>query len=189
MEGAPSAGEPQVDGLLARVTLLWEMLEGTERLLEVPAASRWADRARPSPPPAGSMPGPWPRPPPAGHDAPGARTAQPPGSRERLEGLDDPGMQPASALLEDTPIGHLMGEGMLEGVLTLGEQACLVEELSSLDVGEAAVEALRGHLDNGLQQGQRHFMANHGRGLEEALGLGGSRSMRAASTACTVAGT
>jgi hypothetical protein len=28
-------GEPQIDGLLARVTRLWQMREGTERLLEV----------------------------------------------------------------------------------------------------------------------------------------------------------
>src|SRR5262249_27229986 len=89
-----------------------------------------------------------------------------------LEGLDNAGMEPASALLEDTPIGHLVGEGMLEGVLALGEKARLIEELSGLYVGKAAVEALRGHLDDGLQQGQWYFMANHGGSLQEALGLG-----------------
>ena len=29
-------GEPEIDGLLACVTLLWQMLQGTERLLEIP---------------------------------------------------------------------------------------------------------------------------------------------------------
>src|SRR5207248_38900 len=29
-------GEPKINGLLVRVALLWQMLEGTERLLEVP---------------------------------------------------------------------------------------------------------------------------------------------------------
>ena len=38
-------------------------------------------------------------------------------------------------------------------------------------------------------RGKGHLVADDGRGLQQALVLGGSRSMRAASTACTVAGT
>jgi hypothetical protein len=41
----------------------------------------------------------------------------------------------------------------------------------------------------GLEQGQGHRRPNDGGGLEEVLRLGGSRSIRAAKTACTVAGT
>ena len=42
---------------------------------------------------------------------------------ERLKGLDDAGVQHASPLLQQTARGHLMGEGMLEGVGGLGKQA------------------------------------------------------------------
>jgi hypothetical protein len=41
---------------------------------------------------------------------------------ERFKGLDDAGMQHTPPLLEQTAIGHLMGEGVLEGVLALGEE-------------------------------------------------------------------
>ena len=63
-----------------------------------------------------------------------------PRSGERLEGLDDAGMQRPPPLQEETAIGHLVGEGMLEGVGRLGEQTCLVEELRRLEVGQAAVQ-------------------------------------------------
>ena len=36
---------------------------------------------------------------------------------ERLEGLDDAGMERAPPLLEQRLVGHLLGEGVLEGVL------------------------------------------------------------------------
>ena len=47
-----------------------------------------------------------------------------------------------------------MGQGMLEGVGGLGEQARLVEELGGLEVRQAAVQACLGQLGNGLQEGQ-----------------------------------
>ena len=48
---------------------------------------------------------------------------------ERLDGLDDPGVQRAPALLEQAAVGDLVGERVLEGVLEIREQARLVEEL------------------------------------------------------------
>ena len=57
-------------------------------------------------------------------------------------------------LLEQAPVGHLMGERVLEGVFELGEQARLVEELGRLQVREAAMERGLGQLGNGLQQGK-----------------------------------
>ena len=65
-----------------------------------------------------------------------------------------------------------MGEGMLERVLTLGKQARLVEELRGLEAARLRCR-LGGQLGNRLQQRQGHLMANHGRRLEQALGLGG----------------
>ena len=65
-----------------------------------------------------------------------------------------------------------MGQGVLEGVVRLGEQAGLVEELRGLEMGEAAVQGVFGQLGDGLQQGQGDLMANDGRGLQQPLRLG-----------------
>jgi hypothetical protein len=60
-----------------------------------------------------------------------------PVSGERLESLDDAGMEGAPPLLEQRLVGDLLGERMLEGILVLGEEARLVEELRGLQMGEA----------------------------------------------------
>ena len=59
---------------------------------------------------------------------------------ERLQRLDDAGMQRPPPLLEETAVGHLMGQGVLEGVLAFGEEARLVEKLGRLEVRQAAVQ-------------------------------------------------
>ena len=66
-------------------------------------------------------------------------------------------------------IGHLLGQGMLEGVGALREEARLVEELGGLEVRQAAMQRRLGQLGNGLQQGQGHLGANDRGGLEELL--------------------
>ena len=71
---------------------------------------------------------------------------------ERLDGLDDAGVQRPPPLLQQAAVGHLVGEGVLEGVFELGEEARLVEELGGLQVGEAQAERLLGQLGDGLQQ-------------------------------------
>ena len=86
-------------------------------------------------------------------------------------------------------IGHLLRQGVLEGVGALWEEARLVEELGRLEVCQAAIQRRLGQLGDGLQQGLGHLGANDRSSLQELLLLWGSRSMRAASTACTVAGT
>ena len=134
-------GEPEIDGLLARVALLWQMREGTERLLEVPhslAVGRPRHGLLPGLPAVcqGLVP----------HLAPQGMVGQAfdllgqaVGS-EAFEGLDDAGVEHATALLQQTPIGHLVRQGVLEGVDLLGEEPRLVEELSRLQMGEAAVQ-------------------------------------------------
>ena len=94
-----------------------------------------------------------------GHPVPG----------ERLQGLDNAGVQHPPPLLEQTAIGDLVRQGMLEGVFVLGKQACLVQELGRLQVRQAAVQGLLGQLGNSLQQGQGYLRANDRGGLEEAL--------------------
>ena len=78
-------------------------------------------------------------------------------------------MQPPPPLPQEAVVGHLVGQGMLEGVVRLGEQAGLVEELGGLQVRQAAVQGGLGQLGDGLEQRQGHLSANDGRGLEEPL--------------------
>ena len=59
-----------------------------------------------------------------------------------LQGRHNAGVQHPPPLLEETAVGHLVGEGVLEGVLPLGEQARLVEELGPLELRQTAVQRL-----------------------------------------------
>ena len=63
---------------------------------------------------------------------------------ELFDGLDDPRMENAPPLLQEAPIGNLVGEGVLEGVFEIREQAYLVEKLGGLKVGEAVAERILG---------------------------------------------
>ena len=92
--------------------------------------------------------------------------------RQRLESLDQARVQPPPPLLEQTPIGHFVGEGVLEGVFVVGKQAGLIQELGRLEVREAAVQGVLGKLGDDLQQGQGHLSADDRRGLQQALLLG-----------------
>ena len=119
-----------------------------------------------------------------------ARRARPGGRDRALDRLDDPGVQRAPPLLEQAAVGHLVGQRVLEGVLEVGEQARLVEELGGLQVGEAAAQLVLG------QRRRSAWSSANGTSLpmtaaawSRRLSSGGSRSMRAARIACTVAGT
>jgi len=58
---------------------------------------------------------------------------------QRLQGLDHARVQHPPPLLQEAAIGHLMRQGVLEGVFLLGEQAGLIEKLGSLQVGQPTV--------------------------------------------------
>ena len=163
--------EPDIDGLLVRVVTVGQMPQGQEGMLigdhRLPIG-RLRCRAQASLPavPQGLVP----------HLSPHGMVGQAfdllghAVSGERLQGLDNAGMQhPASPLQQQTAVGHLVRQGMLEGVLGLGEQAGLIQELCRLEVRQAAVEHGLGHVRNGLEQGEGHVRANHGGGLEQAF--------------------
>src|SRR5260370_16871962 len=73
------------------------------------------------------------------------------------------------SLLQEAPVGNLMRQRMLEGVLELREEVRFVEELGSLKVRETLTEVLFRILDDGLEQSERHVLADHGGSLEQAL--------------------
>ena len=93
-------------------------------------------------------------------------------------------------VVEQAAVGDLVGQRVLEGVLELGEQARLVQELGGLEAGEPAAQLL-------LAAARRSpGAARTGTSLPMTAAVwsrrfssGGSRSMRAARIACTVAGT
>jgi hypothetical protein len=53
---------------------------------------------------------------------------------QRLDDLDDAGMQQPPSLVKQAAIGNLVRQGMLEGVLMLREEAGLIEELGLLQL-------------------------------------------------------
>src|SRR5215813_1178039 len=61
---------------------------------------------------------------------------------ERLDRVDDLGMELTPPVVEHAPVGDIVGERMLEGVLDIRKQAGLVQELGRLEVGEPPANAL-----------------------------------------------
>jgi hypothetical protein len=80
-------------------------------------------------------------------------------------------MERPPPLWQEAAVGHLVGQGVLEGVLDPGKEASLIEELSGLQLSEAVLDLLLRWLGDGLQEGQRDFPADDGRYLEQALRL------------------
>ena len=91
---------------------------------------------------------------------------------ERLDRLDDPGVQRPPPLVEQAPVGDLVGQRVLEGVLEVREEARLVEELGGLEVGEAAAERSSDCSAMAWRRREGHVLADDRGGLEEALVLG-----------------
>ena len=150
------------------------MREGTERLLEIPhglAVGRPCHGLLPRLPAVrqGLVP----------HLAPQGMVRQAfdllghPVPGEGLQGLDNARVQRPPSLLQEASVCHLVGQGVLEGVLALGKEPCLVEELGRLEVREATMQHRLGHLGNGLQQRQGHVRADDRGALQEVLVLQG----------------
>jgi len=67
-----------------------------------------------------------------------------------FEGRHNTAMEQALPLAQQPPVGHLMRQGVLEGVRTLRKQIGFVEKLGGLQVCQAAVQGLLGRIGNGL---------------------------------------
>jgi hypothetical protein len=71
---------------------------------------------------------------------------------EALHGLRDPDVEVTAPAGEEAPVGHLVGERVLEGVFEIGEEARLEEELGRLKVVQPATD--RPNLLAGYRQEQ-----------------------------------
>jgi hypothetical protein len=69
---------------------------------------------------------------------------------ERFQGGNNASVYGAAPFVQQPPIGHLMRQGVLEGIGLFWEEARLIEKLGGLEVREAAVHGICGHLGNGL---------------------------------------
>ena len=78
---------------------------------------------------------------------------------------------------------------MLEGIFELGKEAGLIQELGCLELGESVSELKIGGFRDGLQECEANPSSETAADWRRCFTAGGSRSIRAASTACTVAGT
>src|SRR4029077_8184648 len=77
---------------------------------------------------------------------------------EALDGLHDPDVEVAAPAEEEAPVGHLVGERMLEGVLEIGEDARLVEELGRLKLTQPATDRLFLLVRYRQKEGQREVL-------------------------------
>ncbi len=183
--------EPEVDGLLARLGALGQMPQGAEGLLEAAhglpvggardglggGLAQVRHGLRPHLPPQGVL------------REPLDVLAEAIGV-ERLDRRHDPGVQRAPPLVEHAAVGHLVGERVLEGVFEIGEEARLVEELGGLQMRElvrAAPPRAAPRSRESCAKGTS--LPTTDADCSRLFSSGGSRSMRAARTACTVAGT
>ena len=80
-------------------------------------------------------------------------------------------VEDAPPILKEAPVGHLVGQGVLEGVLDVGEQARLVEELGGLEPGEALGQRVGGSSGDACEHGHWDVGADHRGGLEQRLVL------------------
>src|SRR5262249_39843231 len=70
------------------------------------------------------------------------------------------------------PVGDFVGERVLEGVLEVGKEPDLVEELRGREARQLGAELGLGRIGNGQEQRRGDVLADDRGGLEQALGLG-----------------
>ena len=108
---------------------------------------------------------------------------------EALEHVDDPGIERAPRVEDERVVRHLLREGVLEGVLELREQAGLVEELGRLQAPEHAAQGRLLVLADRFEKRERHVACRSTAAVWSShFSSADRRSIRAASTAWTVAG-
>ena len=88
-----------------------------------------------------------------------------------LQRFHHPRVQRPAALPEEGIVGDLLGQRVAERVLHARKEAELVEEISGLEDGEVAPDLVLRHVGDGLEQYQRHILADDGGRLQQALRL------------------
>ena len=108
---------------------------------------------------------------------------------ESLKRRHNAGVQRPTPLLEETAVGDLVGKGMLEGVFPLGKEARFVEELCPWSCARLRYNAASGTSAMARRSGKGTSWPITAAVCRSRFSSAESRSIRAASIACTVAGT
>src|SRR5262245_13780205 len=77
----------------------------------------------------------------------------------------DARMERAALRLKKVAVGHVMGQGVPEGVLGVRKQAGLVEESSSLQMRDATLNVGLGCIDDLPKHDEWNVVTDHGGGL------------------------
>ena len=88
---------------------------------------------------------------------------------QALDGGRHRGVKIAPALPQETGVGHVVGQRVLEGVLQIREELRLVEELRLLEMREPPPQGLLRLLRDRRQERVRHVLADHRGRLQEPL--------------------
>ena len=88
---------------------------------------------------------------------------------ERLKRFDDLCMECPPPLQEETAVGHLVGQGVFEGIDPFRNEVRLVEELSAWRCESSVAYYRLGHLGNALEQRQGDLGTDHRGRLEQSL--------------------
>src|SRR5215470_6839970 len=90
-----------------------------------------------------------------------------------LDGRYHGRMESAAPIMEQALVGHVVGEGMLEGVFEVWEEPCLQQQLGPLQASQARAELAFRNTANRHEECPRHVLADDRCSLEQALVLGG----------------
>src|SRR5262249_53948386 len=87
-------------------------------------------------------------------------------------GIHDARVDVATALVEHSSVGDVVGEGVLEGVLQVRKELCRIEKFSSLQLVEQTAKLVLCKPTNCMQEGEWGVVSNYRRLMKQAL-LGG----------------
>ena len=93
---------------------------------------------------------------------------EPPGP-QLLDDRHQARVEPAALAVQQRAVGDLVGEGVLERVLEVGEEARLVQELGGLQVGQRPAQRFLRDVLERLEEGEGHVLADDRGRLEQAL--------------------
>src|SRR6266700_4619624 len=88
---------------------------------------------------------------------------------ESLDLRDNPRVDGAPAIGEETAVRHLLCQRVLEGVLRIGKQACRIQKLRGLQKRELSAHALLGFIGDGLEQNERDVLPDDRGRLQQLL--------------------
>ena len=73
---------------------------------------------------------------------------------QTLDGVDDLNVKGPPTVVKETPVGHVVGERVLEGVFDVGEAVRLVQEFRGAEAREALAKGVVGRVRRSRSEGR-----------------------------------